>query len=77
MTKSEAGWDGFKRVLFSIMIILVAGWITWVSFSASGNKERISVVEASISYVRSDISEMKALVKEIRQDQVRRERGER
>lgn len=77
LDKKNGEWDSFKRVLFSILIIVVAGWIMWVSFSAAANKEEIAVLKASFSYVRSDLVEMKTLIKDIRQDQLRRERRER
>jgi hypothetical protein len=65
-----------KWVVGSISVVLIAGWLCWISIGAIAADKRISVTESVVSYIQTDIKEVKELVKEIRQDQVRRERVE-
>jgi hypothetical protein len=66
--------DSFKRAVCSIVAAVLIGWLGWVSFGAISVDKRVTVVESTVAYIREDITEMKVLVKEIRQDQLRRER---
>jgi hypothetical protein len=77
MENEDSGdFRNFKRAVGSVLIIVIAGWLGWVSVCAIAYDKRISVVESVVTYIKEDISEMKALVKDIRSDQVRRERKE-
>jgi hypothetical protein len=68
----NGGLESFKRIVASIVVILIAGWIGWVSVCSIASDRRLSVVESAITYISADITEMKGLVKDIRNDQIRR-----
>lgn len=48
-----------------------------VAATLSSHEARISKVETCVEYMKADIGEIKELTKEIRRDQIRRERRER
>jgi hypothetical protein len=68
--------NSFKRVLSGVIIVLITGWLGWVSICAVAADRRIAVVESTMTFIQGDIKEVKDLVREIRQDQVRREQKE-
>jgi hypothetical protein len=70
------GDTNFKRVTCSVVIAVLIGWLGWVSLGAIAADKRITVVESVVTFIQADITEMKGLVREIRQDQLRRERRE-
>ena len=65
-------FDTAKKLAVSIVIILITCWITWVSVCATTNRERISVIENGLSYIRMELIDTKSIVRDIRQDQIRR-----
>ena len=64
------------RFAVAVLLFAVTGWIGWISIGAVSYDKRISVVESVVTYIQADIKEVKELVKEIRNDQLRRERKE-
>jgi hypothetical protein len=64
------------KFIVGVLMVCITGWIGWVSICAVAYDKRISVTESVITYIQSDIKEVKELVKDIRNDQVRRERRE-
>jgi hypothetical protein len=69
----------FKQIVCGILIVLVAGWITYVSAKGvsldavvAGINTRVTVLETVASTIKDDITEIKVLMKEIRHDQMRR-----
>jgi hypothetical protein len=69
----------FKQVVCGILIILIAGWITYVSAKGvsldtmvSGINTRVTVLETVASTIKEDIMEIKVLIKEVREEQRRR-----
>ena len=67
-------WCG--RLLLVLLLVLVGGWITYVSFKGisidamiSGISTRVAVLETVASTIKEDIAEIKVLMKEIREDQ--------
>lgn len=62
-----------KQILSGIVIIVVAAWLSWISICAVSYDKRIGIVEAAIIYVKDDLHELKALIKEVRNDQIRRQ----
>jgi hypothetical protein len=78
MTDSNSNM--FKQVVCGIVVILIAGWITYVSVKGTsldamiaGINTRVTVLETVASTIKDDILEIKVLIKEIRRDQMKRE----
>ncbi len=74
----------FKQIVCGILIVLIAGWITYVSAKGAtldaliaGINTRVTVLETVASTIKDDIVEIKTLIKEVREDQRRREFKER
>lgn len=68
----------FSQVICGILIILIAGWICYVSFKGitldgaiAGINTRVTVLETVASTIKDDIMEIKGMLKEIREDQKR------
>ena len=73
----------FKQIVSGVLIIVIAGWITYVTLKGqtldaviAGINTRVSVLEVVASTIKDDITEIKLLVKELRNDQIRRARRE-
>jgi len=69
----------FKQIICGILVILIAGWITYVSAKGvsldalvAGINTRVTVLETVASTIKDDIIEIKVLMKEIRYEQMRR-----
>ena len=58
------------------MVLLVVAALGFLYISSTAMESRITRNETSITYIVSSITEVKDLVKEIRQDQIRRGRKE-
>lgn len=70
----------FKQIICGILVVLIAGWITYVSAKGisldamvAGINTRVTVLETVASTIKDDILEIKVLIKEIRRDQMKRE----
>lgn len=70
--------DMFKQIVCGVVIILIAGWIGYVSLKGttldamvSGINTRVTVLETVTSAIKDDITEIKILIKEVRADQQR------
>ncbi len=68
----------FKQIIVGIVVVLVAGWITYVSVKGTtldamiaGVKIEVAVLKEVTSTIKDDINEMKVIVKEIRDGQRR------
>ena len=66
----------FKQIAVGVIIILIAGWVTYVSAKgismdaiAAGIQTRVAVLENVALTIKEDIAEIKATMKEIRNDQ--------
>lgn len=73
--------NGFKKIACGVMIILIAGWVTYVSVKGvsldavvAGINTRVSVLEQVATTIKEDILEIKLLMRDIRGDQLRREK---
>ena len=73
----------FKQIACGNLTIVIAGWITYVTLKGqtldaviAGINTRVSVLEVVASTIKDDITEIKLLVKELRNDQIRRARRE-
>jgi hypothetical protein len=73
-----------KQIVCGVLIVLIAGWITYVSAKGvtidamvAGINTRVTVLESVTSTIKDDIIEIKMLIKEVREDQKRREFKER
>ena len=73
---SEKNSPMFKQIVAGIVVILVAGWITYVSIKGTsldammaGINTRVSVMETVASTIKDDIVEIKVMMKEIRDGQ--------
>lgn len=60
-----------------ILGIIAAAWLIWVSNGTVSNAKDIAVLQTNIVTIKESIDDVKAITKEIRQDQIRRERKER
>ncbi len=65
-----------KQVVCGVVIILIAGWITYVSVKGTsldamiaGINTRVSVLETVAFTIKEDIVEIKVLMKEIKDGQ--------
>jgi hypothetical protein len=70
------GDTSFKKITCAVASAILLGWLSWVSFGAIASDRRIAIVEYGVTFIQADIAEMKGIVKDIRQDQLRRERKE-
>jgi hypothetical protein len=75
--------NSFKRVLSGVIIVLITGWLGWISICAIAADREVAVIKSTIIYIQNDVKESKTdiksifeLVTDIRQDQVRREQKE-
>ena len=66
----------FKQIAVGVIIILIAGWVTYVSAKGvsmdaivAGIQTRVAVLENVALTIKEDIAEIKATMKEIRNDQ--------
>jgi hypothetical protein len=69
-----------KQILCGIFVVLIAGWVTYVSAKGisidtmvAGINTRVTVLETVALNIKEDIIEIKMLMREVRQDQKRRE----
>lgn len=60
-----------------ILGVIAAAWLIWVSNGTVINAKDIAVLQTNIITIKESIDDVKAITKEIRQDQIRRERKER
>ena len=81
---TEKNGSMFKQIVCGILIVLIAGWITYISAKGvsidamvAGINTRVTVLETVASTIKDDIVEIKTLIKEVREDQRRREFKER
>jgi hypothetical protein len=72
-----------KQIICGVVIVLISGWIGYISLKgstldamAAGLNTRVTVLESVTSTIRGDISEIKSLIKQVRDDQIRRETRE-
>ena len=63
----------FTGVLGAVVI----AWLIWVSNASVANSKDIAVMQANYITIKESVEEIKCLTKEIRQDQVRRQKKER
>lgn len=73
--------NGFKKIAVGVMVVLIAGWVTYVSVKGvsldavvAGINTRVSVLEQVASTIKEDIQEIKILMRDVRNDQIRREK---
>ncbi|MFA6290132.1 MAG: hypothetical protein WC637_00045 [Victivallales bacterium] len=76
-------FNNFKRVLMGVVVLIVVGWLGWVSLCAVAADREVAVLKSTITYIKQDVQELKTdtksvfgLVTAIRDDQIRRERRE-
>jgi len=69
----------FKQIAVGVIIILIAGWVTYVSAKGismdaitAGIQTRVAVLENVALTIKEDIAEIKMTMKEIRNDQKKR-----
>jgi hypothetical protein len=62
-----------KEILIGVAILIIGVWLSWISTSSVSVDKRVTVIESAISWVRTDMQEMKQIMKEVRGDQVRRQ----
>ena len=69
----------FKQIAVGVIIILIAGWVTYVSAKGvnmdaivAGIQTRVAVLENVALTIKEDIAEIKVTMKEIREDQKKR-----
>lgn len=74
----------YRQIFVGIVIVLTTGWITYISFRGldlaavvSGIHTRVAVLETVASTLKEDIGEIKILIREVREDQKRIQRGNR
>lgn len=58
------------------VLLVVFGIFGWLAICAQNHESRITRVEVQYMHMAQDLSDIKTIVSEIRQDQVRRARGE-
>ena len=72
----------FKQIVCGILIVLIAGWITYVSAKGitldamvAGMNTRVTVLETVASTIKDDIIEVKIMLRDIRNEQMRKEKN--
>ena len=72
-----------RHIVSGIIIILIAGWIGYISVKGitidamvAGINTRVSVLETVASTIKDDIVEIKGLMRDVRENQLRLERKE-
>ena len=80
---TERNGSMFKQIVCGVVIVLVAGWIGYISLKgttldaiAAGLNTRVTVLETITSTIKEDISDIKTMIKEVRDDR-RKENRER
>ena len=68
--------DTIVKIKMWGVISIIAVILGYFFITGMGMESRVTKCETSISYIMSSLEEMKGLIKEIRQDQIRRERTE-
>ena len=58
------------------VLLVVFGIFGWLAICAQNHESRITRVEVQYMHMAQDLSDIKTIVSEIRQDQVRSARGE-
>ena len=71
----------YKQVIVGVVTLLIAGWIAYTSTKGytidsmvAGINTRVAVLETVASTIKDDILEIKNMMKEVRDDQRRRNR---
>lgn len=66
-----------KQVLCGVAVVIIAAWLSYISVCTVNYDRRIGILESVIVYLKDDLHELKGLIKEIRNDQIRRQQTER
>ncbi len=71
----------YKQIVVGVVTLLIAGWIAYTSTKGytldamvAGINTRVTVLETVASTIKDDILEIKVMMKEVRDDQRRRNR---
>lgn len=71
----------YKQIIVGVVTLLIAGWIAYTSTKGytldamvAGINTRVAVLETVASTIKDDILEIKNMMKEVRDDQRRRNR---
>lgn len=62
-----------KTVIAGVVVVIVAAWLSWVSVCSVSVDKRVTVLESVIIYIQNDMKEIKDILKEVRDDQKRRQ----
>ena len=56
------------KIVAGVCISITVALILWLCNSVVGHETRVTVLESNVGYIRGDISEIKALSKEMRDE---------
>ena len=70
------GLKWLYTILGGVFVVLITGWLLTTSAEVKSTSTNVAVLQTQFAQVKCDMQEIKDLVKEIRNDQVRRERRE-
>ena len=72
----NSGLKWLYTILGGVFVVLITGWLLTTSAEVKATSTHVAVLQTQFAHVTCDVQEIKDLVKEIRNDQVRRERRE-
>lgn len=83
MVKHEEknGGDAMKKILVGIVIALTVSWVSYISMRGLTTNEHLAVVKSDVEILKvkqvaivDDLKDIKELSRQIRDDQIRRQR---
>jgi Tfp pilus assembly protein PilN len=72
----NSGLKWLYTILGGVFVVLITGWLLTTSAEVKSTSTNVAVLQTQFTQVKCDMQEIKDLVKEIRFDQLRRERKE-
>ena len=70
------GLKAIYKFLFTIIAAILVTFIAWSSQCLIDHGTRLSVIETKFGHIQENLLEMKDMIKEIRQEQIRRYKKE-
>jgi Tfp pilus assembly protein PilN len=75
-SQMNSGLKWLYTILGGVFVVLITGWLLTTSAEVKTTSTNVAVLQTQFAQVKCDMQEIKDIVREIRGDQVRRERRE-